>query len=97
HQGCEPMLCSTSWLILAQYSGDSREHEDVEGHEIFKQLGVVVASRAQLIACGATPRMLTSAVRFHYLERLRRDHYVLPDHGSLLRTAVRCGGIATCV
>jgi hypothetical protein len=62
----------------------------------FDRLGTEVASRAELMAIGATPRMLTSAVKHGYLVRARRDHYVLPRADDHLVRAVRVGGRLAC-
>lgn len=56
-----------------------------------------VLSRAELMAAGATGASLTAAVRYGYLNRLRRDHYCLPTLHDGLQKAVRVGGVATCV
>lgn len=64
---------------------------------VFEALGVVIASRAELLAAGATSKMLTAAVRFGHLVRLRRDHYALPGTEGAIQRAVRVGGAVTCV
>ncbi|HWR86582.1 MAG TPA: hypothetical protein VN200_11365 [Rhodoglobus sp.] len=64
--------------------------------EVFRELGVGVASRSQLVASGATGRMLTAAVRAGHLLRLRRDRYALPDLPRPIAEAVRVGGILAC-
>jgi hypothetical protein len=65
--------------------------------EAFDELGVTVASRAQLIAAGARPRYLTAAVRNGYLLRVRRDHYARPDTPRSVLQAVRVGGRLACL
>lgn len=54
-------------------------------------------SRAELLACGATARGLTAAVRFGYLVRSRRDHYCLPTVARDIAEAIRVGGRLACV
>jgi len=65
--------------------------------EPFSASGLSIMTRAELIACGATPRGLTAAVKYGYLIRLRRDHYCLPHLAGYLREAVRVGGRLGCV
>lgn len=64
---------------------------------VFEQLGRTVASRAELLSAGATGRSLTTAVRFGYLVRARRDHYVLPKTDRRVVQATRVGGRLGCV
>lgn len=64
--------------------------------EVFHQLGVVIASRAELLRCGATSVMLTTAVRTGQLIRIRRDHYALPGTDGHIVRAVRVGGRLAC-
>lgn len=64
--------------------------------DAFAELGRVIASRAELIAVGATPRMLTAAVRHRSLLRVRRDHYAVPGTDKHVLRAVRVGGRITC-
>lgn len=63
----------------------------------FVLFGKPVLSRAELLAAGATSKGLTAGVRFGHLQRLRRDHYCLPSLDPAAQTAVRVGGLATCV
>ena len=65
--------------------------------EAFAELGVIVASREQLLAAGASGRLLSTAVKGGYLVRARRDHYVLPGTSANLIRAVRIGGRLACV
>jgi len=64
---------------------------------VFHELGHVVASRADLIAFGASSTMLTGAVRGGHLIRVRRDHYALPQTDRHIVRAVRVGGRLGCV
>ncbi|MBG6055987.1 very-short-patch-repair endonuclease [Salinibacterium sp. CAN_S4] len=66
-------------------------------NEAFDELGVTVASRAQLLAAGARPRYLTAAVRSGYLLRVRRDHYARPDAPRSVLQSVRVGGRLACL
>lgn len=66
-------------------------------HEVFAATGLTVMSRAELLACGATARGLTAAVRCGSLVRSRRDHYCLPEVGRDIAQAVRVGGRLGCV
>jgi len=63
---------------------------------VFEQIGCSVASREQLLAFGASSRMLTVAVRGAHLLRVRRDHYALPSLHKLSTRAVRVGGKLGC-
>lgn len=63
----------------------------------FEELGKTVASRAELRAMGATGRMLTAAVRYNHLVRVRRDHYALPTTERSVQEAVRVGGRLGCL
>lgn len=63
---------------------------------MFAELELVIATRAELMACGATPPVLTSAVRGGYLLRVRRDHYALPGTDLHVLRAVRIGGRVGC-
>jgi very-short-patch-repair endonuclease len=63
----------------------------------FEQAAVRVAQTAELRAAGATERMLTSAVRFEHLIRLRRGWYCLPGTDRATVEAVRVGGRIGCV
>jgi hypothetical protein len=65
--------------------------------DVFDDLGERIASRAQLLARGATGRVLTDAVRSGELLRARRDHYGLPTEKPGLISAVRVGGLLDCV
>ena len=65
--------------------------------EPFLATRLSVMSRAELLACGATSRGLTAAVKLGHLVRARRDHYCLPDIGQDARHAVRVGGRIGCV
>lgn len=56
-----------------------------------------VATRAQLLAAGATPRDLTVAVRGRRLIRVREGYYADPLADSALLQAVRIGGRLGCV
>lgn len=60
-------------------------------------LGEPVASRAQLLAAGATPRDLTAAVRARRLIRAREGYYAAPSVDPMLLQAVRIGGRLGCV
>jgi very-short-patch-repair endonuclease len=60
-------------------------------------VGEPVATRSQLLAAGATPRDLTSAVRGRRLLRVREGYYALPDADPMLLQAVRIGGRLGCV
>jgi very-short-patch-repair endonuclease len=64
---------------------------------VFDELGVRIASRAQLVLAGASARVLTAAVAGGHLFRLRRDHYALPGTGRHIAEAVRVGGRLGCV
>lgn len=68
-----------------------------EWDEVFTATGLVVMSRAELLACGATPRGLTAAVRYGHLVRSRRDRYCLPQVGRDIAQAIRVGGRLGCV
>lgn len=63
----------------------------------YQALGRVVMTRAELLACGATSRALTIAVRSGELVRVRRDHYALPHSARDVIAAVRVGGRLGCV
>lgn len=65
--------------------------------EVFTALDARVVSRADLIAAGATPRSLATAVRGGYLVRPRRDHYVLPETPRSIVQATRIGGRVGCL
>ena len=65
--------------------------------EAFNELGLRIASRAELFAVGATGRSLATAVRGGYLVRVRRDHYALPDVDAAIIQSVRVGGVLGCV
>lgn len=65
--------------------------------DVFKTLGVQIASRAQLLAAGATGPSLTAAVRYGHLIRARRDHYALPSIDGTVLQAVRVGGRLGCL
>ena len=65
--------------------------------DAFTSLGRTVASRRELIAAGATGRVLTAAVASGALVRIRRDHYALPWTASSIQRAVRVGGRVACV
>jgi hypothetical protein len=63
----------------------------------FDQLGVRIASRADLISVGAVGRGLTTAVAGGHLVRVRRDHYALPGTSRAILEAVRIGGRLGCL
>ncbi|MGV8881024.1 MAG: hypothetical protein ACOH19_02625 [Rhodoglobus sp.] len=65
--------------------------------EAMTELGLSIASRAELISAGATSGGLTSAVRGGHLIRVRRDHYALPGLSHATEQAVRVGGKLGCV
>jgi hypothetical protein len=65
--------------------------------DVFRERGVRIASREQLIASGATGRILTDAVRGGDLVRARRDHYALPSESTDVLAAIRVGGLVDCV
>jgi hypothetical protein len=65
--------------------------------EAFERLQTRVASRAELLDAGATPRLLTTAVRGGRLLRVRRDHYALPGTTRSILQAVRIGGRIGCI
>ena len=65
--------------------------------DAFESVGSRVVSREQLVARGATGRLLTSAVRNGQLIRARRDHYLLPNESRDVVDAVRVGGRIDCV
>lgn len=60
-------------------------------------LGEPVATRAQLLAAGATPRDLTVAVRGRSLIRVREGYYAEPRTDPAVLQAVRIGGRLGCV
>lgn len=62
---------------------------------LFEQ-GSPIVSRAELLAAGATPRLITSAVKNADLLRVRRDHYALPGTDRHVLRAVRIGGRISC-
>jgi very-short-patch-repair endonuclease len=64
---------------------------------VLSALGEPVATRAQLLAAGATPRDLTAAVREKRLLRVREGYYAAPSADSALVQAVRIGGRLGCV
>ena len=66
-------------------------------HSAFDDTGARVLSRAELLARGATGASLTAAVRSHFLLRVRRDHYALPDCDAHVVEAVRIGGRLGCI
>jgi len=59
--------------------------------------GRTVATRATLLALGATGYDLTAAVRAGRLIRVRRGHYALPTLEPRTWQAVRIGGVLTCI
>jgi very-short-patch-repair endonuclease len=61
------------------------------------RLGEPVATRAQLLATGASPRGLTAAVRDGRLIRVREGYYAHPWTEPRLLHAVRIGGRLGCV
>jgi hypothetical protein len=63
----------------------------------FEQLGVRIASRAELAVAGASGRALTTAVAGGHLIRVRRDHYALPATSRRILEAVRVGGRIACL
>lgn len=65
--------------------------------EAFTDLGLVIASRLDLTAAGATGRALTTAVAGGHLVRVRRDHYALPTTQPLILEGMRVGGRLSCV
>lgn len=65
--------------------------------EVFDELGLRVASRAQLVAAGVHGRTLTGAVRNGHLLRLRRGLYALPETDRAIAEAVRVGGRIACI
>jgi hypothetical protein len=65
--------------------------------EAFESVGLVIASRSELVSCGARPRGLTAAVRNKHLTRVRRDHYALPGTAEDIVQAVRVGGRIACI
>ena len=69
----------------------------MEWAEGFERLGVVIASREQLLAMGSTGRILTAAVRRGELKRIRRDHYAQPDTSRHIIRCVRIGGRIGCL
>lgn len=75
---------------------EQREHVH-PWRELFEANGQIVMSRADLLACGATARELTAAVRYGYLVRSRRDHYCLADVSQDVVQAVRVGGRLGCI
>jgi very-short-patch-repair endonuclease len=95
---------SPSQNVRAHKSTERRQHrewrEDDLGmtwHDSFISLGRTVASRHELIAAGASGRMLTAAVAGGSLVRIRRDHYALPSTANAIQKAVRVGGRVACV
>lgn len=56
-----------------------------------------VATRAYLVARGATGYQLTAAVRAGTLIRVRRGHYAIPGLEPRAWQAVRIGGVLTCL
>jgi very-short-patch-repair endonuclease len=62
----------------------------------FLDLGVTIASRAQILALGATSRDITHAILTGELVRVRRDHYALPGTDRHILRAVRVGGRLSC-
>ena len=74
-----------------------RDTRDMTWGGVFHELGLVIASRAELRACGASSAMLTGAVRGGHLIRVRRDHYALPQTDRHVLRAVRVGGRLGCV
>jgi len=60
-------------------------------------IGEPVATRAQLLGAGASPRDLTAAVRERRLLRVRDGYYAAPTTDSKLLQAVRIGGRLGCV
>lgn len=69
----------------------------MQWNQAFEGLGVVIASRANLLATGCTGRALAAAVRDGDLVRVRRDHYSLPDTPKPIVRAVRIGGRIGCL
>ena len=65
--------------------------------DAFTHLHRTGASRAELLALGATGASLTAAVRHGHLLRLRRDHYALPNVDGRIACAVRVGGRLGCL
>jgi hypothetical protein len=64
---------------------------------VLRDIGEPVATRAQLLAGGATPRGLTAAVRADRLIRVREGYYAVPGTDPFLLQAVRIGGRLGCV
>ena len=65
--------------------------------DAFEALDSTVATRAHLLACGATGASLTAAVKAGHLVRCRRDRYTLPSTSERVIRAVRVGGRLACV
>jgi len=65
--------------------------------DVFARSGRMVMSREEMLACGATSRGLTAAVRFGHLIRARRDHYCLAAVGQDIAQAIRVGGRLGCI
>lgn len=64
---------------------------------VLAALGEPVATRAQMLAAGTTPRDLTAAVRSGRLTRVREGYYAEPLTDPALLQAVRIGGRLGCV
>jgi very-short-patch-repair endonuclease len=64
--------------------------------DTFSTIGTRIATRAELISCGATGYWLTAAVKSGLLVRVRRDRYALPSTSHQIIQAVRVGGRLAC-
>ena len=67
----------------------------MDAAQVLASLGEPVATRAHLLAAGATPRDLTAAVRTRRL--VREGYYAAPSIDPMLLQAVRIGGRLGCV
>jgi hypothetical protein len=91
----EPVLHRSAFRDVRLLS--VRHTREMTWADIFRAWGVRIASREQLIASGATGRILTEAVRAGNLVRARRDHYALPTESTDVIAAIRVGGLVDCV
>jgi very-short-patch-repair endonuclease len=62
-----------------------------------ERIGEPVATRAQLLRAGATPRAIAAAVFADRILRVRRGYYCLPTADPSLIRAVRIGGRLGCI
>ena len=65
--------------------------------QLFPQNNLMIASRNELLAGGASSRMLTMDVRSGHLIRVYRNHYALPGTPEHIIRAVRVGGRLACI